>query len=237
VTEDNETSATSQPVLLRIEGLVKRFGGSVALDRLTLELTAGETLGVTGPNGGGKTTLVNVISGFVRPDQGRVWLSGREITRWPPHRIVRAGVARTFQRPRLAFRFTVAQNLEAAMLHRRLRTRGRRQVVHHILDLVGLAHLRGREVRTLSVGEIRRVEVGRALATDARLLLLDEPFASLSPEDAPGVLSILRRLRGEGRAMLLVAHSPALFRVLCDRVVVIEAGRIVPFQRAGGPPS
>lgn len=237
MTKDDETSAMSPPSLLRVEGLVKRFGGAVALDGLTLELTAGESLGVAGPNGGGKTTLVNVISGFARPDQGRVWLSGREITRWPPHRIVREGVARTFQRPRLALGFTVAQNLEAATLHRRLHPRGRREVVHHILDLVGLAHLRGREIRSLSAGEIRRAEVGRALATGARVLLLDEPFASLRAEDAPEVLAALRRLRRDSKAMLLVAHSPALFRVLCDRVVVIEAGRIAPSSGPGGPPS
>ncbi len=228
----HETPTTSGAGLLRVEGVVKRFGGAVALDGLTLGLAAGESLGVAGPNGCGKTTLVNVISGFALPNQGRVWFDGREITRWPPHRIVREGIARTFQLPRLAFRFTVEQNLEAATLHRRLKSHGRREVVSQVLETAGLAHLRGREIRTLSLGEIRRVEVGRALATGARVLLLDEPFASLSSGDAPEVLSALRRLRREGRTMLIVAHSPALFQALCDRVAVIAAGRII---RSGRP--
>jgi len=213
--------------LLRVEGVVKEFEGTVALDCVTLHLASGESLGISGSNGSGKSTLVNVISGFVRPDRGRVWLGDREITRWPPHRVVRAGIARTFQLPRVGDRFTVEENLRAATLHRRLGGAQRRQIVSQILEMVNLAPLREREARTLSLGEIRRVELGRALATGGRVLLVDEPFASLTLEDAPEVLSVLRRLRREGRTMLIVAHSAALFQALCDRVTVVEDGRIV----------
>jgi branched-chain amino acid transport system ATP-binding protein len=213
--------------LLRVEGVVKRFGGVVALDGLTLELEDGESVGITGTTGCGKTTLVDVVTGFVRPDRGRVWLAGQEITQWPPHRIVRAGIGRTFQSPRVAFPFTVEQNLQAAILHRRLRGPGRRQVVDQILAMINLANVRERVTRSLSLGEIRRVEVGRALATGGRVLLLDEPCASLSPEDAAEVLSVLRRLRREGRAMLIVAHATALLQTLCDRVAVIKDGRAI----------
>jgi ABC-type branched-subunit amino acid transport system ATPase component len=224
--------APPAPTLLSIDGVVKRFGGAAVLNGFTLSLGAGESVGITGPNGSGKTTLVNVVSGFVWPDQGRIRLADRDITRWPPHRIVRAGIARTFQLPRLAFRLTVAENLEAATLHRRLGRRERVQTVGRILAQAGLEALRGREGRTLSQGEIRRVEIGRALATGARVLLLDEPFASLSPGDIPDVLSVLRNLRGAGMSMLVIAHSFALFHALCDRVVIIEAGRTV---RTGRP--
>ena len=219
--------------LLRVEDLAKHFDGAAALDGLTLSLAEGESLGITGPPGCGKTTLVDTISGFVRPDRGRVRLADRDITAWPPHRIVRAGVARTFQLPRLAVRLTVEQNLEAATLHRRLGARERARTLSRILEVIGLDDLRRREPRTLPLGEIRRVEGGRALATGARVLLLDEPCAALSPGDIPEVLSVLRRLRGEGMSMIIVAHSYTVFQALCDRVVQLEAGRIV----GGGRPS
>ncbi len=231
IAQTGEATA-SRPGLLRVEDVRKRFDGAPVLNGLTLSLAAGESLGIAGPNGCGKTTLVNVISGFVRPEQGRVWLADTEITRWPPHRVVRAGIARTFQLPRLAFRMTVEQNLEAATLHRNLRGRVRRQVTNQVLSIVGLEPLRAREARTLSLGEIRRVELGRALATGGHVLLLDEPFASLSPGDAPEVLSVLRRLRREGVSMLIIAHSAGVFQTLCDRIAVIEAGRVI---RAGRP--
>ena len=224
--------AASEARLLRVEGVVKRFGGATALNGLMLSLGAGESLGVTGPNGSGKTTLLNVISVVVRPDLGRVWLAGLDITGWPPHLIVRAGVARTCQPSRLPLRLTVEQYVEAATLHRRLGRFRRRRVVNQVLDLTGLTDLRKRDASTLSSGESRRVQVGHALATGGRLLLLDEPFASLSPGDAPEVLSVLRRLRGQGLAILLVAHTATVFQALCDRIAVVEAGRVV---RTGSP--
>jgi branched-chain amino acid transport system ATP-binding protein len=229
MTPANATTAppAARASLLRVEGVVKRFGGMVALDGLTLELEDGESVGLSGTTGCGKTTLVDIVTGFLRPDRGRVWLAGQEITRWPPHRIVRAGIARTFQSPRVGFPLTVDQHLQAAMLHRRLHGPGRRQVVDQILAMVNLANVRERVARSLSLGEIRRVEVGRALATGGRVLLLDEPLASLGPEDAAEVLSVLRRLRREGRTMLIVGHATALFQTLCDRVAVIEDGRAI----------
>ena len=219
------------PALLNVENLERRFGGATALNGLTLSLSDGESVGVTGPNGCGKTTLVDVVSGFVRPDRGRVWLEGREITSWPPHQIVRAGMARTFQLPRCAFRMTVEQNLEAGTLHRHLGRRGRAQTVTRVLDLVGLESLRRREACTLSPGGIRCIEVGRAVASGARVLLLDEPFAGLGPSDAPPVLSALRRLRTDGMSMLIVAHGYTLFQALCDRIAVLEAGHVIQMGR------
>lgn len=224
--------APSEPGLLRIEGVVKRFGGRTVLDGLALRLGTGESLGVTGPNGCGKTTLIDVICGFLRPDRGHVWFAGREITRWPPHRVVRAGIARTFQQPQLASRLTVEENVEAATLHRSLGGSGRRRLVDQILRTVGLTDVRREEGGTLPAGAIRRVQVGCALATGGRLLCLDEPFASLRADDTPEVVSLLRRLRREGVAMLLVAHNPTLLQALCDRIAMIESGRVV---RTGSP--
>ncbi len=220
--------------LLHVEGVVKRFGGATALDGFSLSLAPGESLGIAGPNGSGKTTLIDVITGFVHPDAGGMWLAGREITRWSPHRIVRAGIARTFQRPSLAGRLAVQQHLEAATLHRRLGTRGRRQSVNDILEMLGLGDLRTRETRTLAAGENRRVDLGRALATGGHVLLLDEPLASPSEGGAAEILSALRRLHREGRTMLIAAHSARLLHTLCDRVVSIENGRMTLASHVAG---
>ena len=215
------------PSLLAVEGVAKRFDGVSVLEDITLTLAPGESLGLAGPNGCGKTTLLNIISGFLRPDRGRVLLENRDLTGWRPHRVVRAGVARTFQLPRLAFRMTVEENVGAATLHLRLNRRAIRETVDRVMTSVGLGELAAREVRSLSQGQIRRVELARALATDPRLLLLDEPFASLSPGDVPEILSALRQLRARGLPMVVVAHSRALFEAVCARVALIQSGRIV----------
>lgn len=215
------------PSLLAVEGVAKRFDGVSVLQDITLTVAPGETLGLAGPNGCGKTTLLNIISGFLRPDRGRVWLENRDLTGLQPHRVVRAGVARTFQLPRLAFRMTVEENVGAATLHHRLSRRAIRETVDRVVTSVGLGGLGTHEVRSLSQGQIRRVELARALATDPRLLLLDEPFASLSPGDVPEILSALRRLRARGLSMIVVAHSRALFEAVCERVAVIQSGRVV----------
>lgn len=212
---------------LAVEGVGKRFGGVRVLDDIALGLGPGESLGLAGPNGSGKTTLLDIISGFLRPERGRVRMAGRDVTGWAPHRIARAGAARTFQTPRLAFRMTVEENVRAATLSRRLTPRSGRETVNGALASVGLGGAQTREVRDLSPGQVRRVELARALATSPRLLLLDEPFAALGPEDVPEVLAALRGIRAAGLSLLVVAHSRAVFEALCTRVVVLEAGHIV----------
>ena len=222
--------------LLAVEGVAKHFSGVRALQDITFALAPGESLGVAGPNGCGKTTLLNVISGFLRPDRGRVRLAGRDLTGWEPHRVVRAGVARTFQVPRLAFRMTVEENVRAATLYRRLPSRIRRETVERALTSVGLEGFRTGHVGALSQGQIRLVELARALATDPRLLLLDEPFAALSPGDVPEVLSALRRLHADRLSMVVVAHSRAFFEALCTRVAVLRDGRVVEVSAPGDMP-
>ncbi len=212
--------------LLRVEDVTKQFGGVKVLRGVTLALAPGESLGLAGPNGSGKTTLVDVISGFLRPDAGRIWFQGEDLTCWPPHRVVRAGIARTFQVPRLAFHMSVDENIRAATLYRRLRREAEGEVVGHVLETVGLASLRAHGVRTLSPGQVRRVELARALAANPRVLLLDEPFASLGPGDIPEIISVLRQLRASGISILVAGSGRALFRVLCDGVALLQDGRI-----------
>ena len=219
--------------LVRVEGLVKHFRGIAAIDGLSLTLGTGESLGLTGGNGSGKTTFIDIVTGFTKPERGRIWLGGQDVTGWPPHRIVRAGIARTFQPPRIAPRLTVEQTLEAAALHRRLPRQRRSREVDRVLGLLGLGGLRKREAWELSAAQIGRLEIARALATEPRALLLDEPFASLGADDAAAVLSALRHLRSQRLAMLLVAHSGALLKGLCDRVAVMEGGRVSRVPRPG----
>ncbi len=222
----------SAPPLLSIENVSKRFNGLSVLEGLSLTLASGESLGLAGRTGCGKTTLLHVVSGFLRPDDGRVRFRGWDLTGWPPSRIVRTGIARTFQHVTFSASLTVAETLRGAALHRRLRGRAREDAVTFALETGGLGTLRARDVGTLSPGELRRLDVARALATGPHLLLVDEPCASLGPEDLPEVLSTLRRVRAGGMSMVIAAHSRALFEVLCDRVAVIQDGRV---DRIGSP--
>jgi branched-chain amino acid transport system ATP-binding protein len=218
--------------LLRIEGLVRHFQGVAAIAGLTLILQQGETLGLAGGNGSGKTALIDIITGFARPERGRVWLGALDVTGWPVHRIVRAGIARTFQTPRIARRLTVEQHLQAAVLHRRLARQGELKEMTRTLELMNLGGVRRRETWALSAAQVRRLEIGRALITGTRMLLLDEPFASLGPDDLSAVVSALRRLRAERLTMLVAARGEALLQALCDRVAIMEAGRVSRIPRA-----
>ena len=223
--------ASASP-LLSIENVSKRFGGQSVLEGLSLTLAHGESLGLAGRTGCGKTTLLHIVSGFLRPDDGRVRLRGRDLTGYPPFRIVRTGIARTFQHVTFSAPLTVDETLRAAALHRRLQGRARKDAVTFALERAGLGTLHARDVGTLSPEELRRLDVARALATDPHVLLVDEPCASLGPGDLFEVLSTLRRLRAGGMSMVIAAHSRALFEVLCDRVAVIQDGRV---DRIGSP--
>jgi branched-chain amino acid transport system ATP-binding protein len=214
----------SAPPLLSIENVSKRFGGLSVLENISLTLAHGESLGLAGRTGCGKTTLLLIVSGFLRPDEGRVRLRGQDLTGWPAFRIVQTGIAQTFQHVTLSAPLTVDEAIRAAALHRR--GRARTDAVAFAQEAAGLGTMQARDIGTLSPEELRRVDVARALATGPHVLLVDEPSASLGPGDLPDVLSTLRRVRAGGMSLVIAAHSRALFEVLCDRVAVIQDGRI-----------
>ena len=220
--------------LLRIEGLVRHFQGIAAIAGLTLILDDGESLGLAGGNASGKTTLIDIITGFLMPERGRVWLGAQNVTGWSSHRIVQAGIARTFQTPMVAPRVTVEQHLQAALRHRRLARRIELREIDRSLELMELESVRRREAWTLSPPQMRRLEIARALITGPRVLLLDEPFASLGLDELPAIVSVLRRLRAERLTMLVATRVDALLRALCDRVAIMEAGRVSLNPRAAG---
>jgi branched-chain amino acid transport system ATP-binding protein len=218
--------------LLTVDEIAKTVGGVRVLGGLSFTLEAGEALGVAGRGGCGQAVLLDIISGFLRPEAGRVHLGGRDLTAWAPHRIVRAGVARTFYPSRPAFGMTVREIVLAATLFRRLRPREADDAVDRSLDITGLRAFRRRDARVLSAAQIRCLEIARALATSPRVVLVDDPVSGLSPDQEPEVLSTLRRLRAEGVTMVVSARSRPLLQAVCTRVALIEDGRI---DRSGDP--
>jgi ABC-type branched-subunit amino acid transport system ATPase component len=213
--------------LLSTEGLVKHFGGMRALGPVDFAVRAGETVGVIGPNGSGKTTFFNVATGFLAPTDGRVRWEGEDITRLPAHRRARLGLVRTFQEKMVFAGTTVRENLQfALLLHGEKRLD--EDAVGRALEAVGLP-LRTLSQRAgdLSWGQCRLLGMALGLVLRPKLLLLDEPFAGLNRVAAQQVTSFLRGLRQEGIGCVIVEHEMSLLLPLCDRVVVFAAGEIL----------
>jgi branched-chain amino acid transport system ATP-binding protein len=226
--------------LLAVEHVVVRFGGVRALDDVDLAVDDGEITGLIGPNGAGKTTLFNVICGLQSVERGQVHLDGQDLGRVTPHRRARLGIARTFQRLEVFGSMTVRDNIRVAAEVRRSWGRSfRRQgpsaedVADELVERVGLTPVSGERVDSLPTGLARLVEVGRALATDPKILLLDEPSSGLSEEETDDFAVLLERLSGDGLGILLVEHDVELVMRLCARIHVLDFGRII----AVGSPS
>jgi len=222
-----EGTGRSEPIL-KLEGLRKSFGGLVAVNRLSFEVEEGEILGFIGPNGAGKTTVLSCIMGALRPDSGRIIFRGREITGWRTYRIVQEGIARAFQLSRYLRHKTVYENIELSTisngLFERDDRRERERVVLEVAELVGLTEELWKLPPSLPHASLRRLELAKAIATDPLLLLLDEPFAGLSPKEVEQLSGVIRRLREEGKTIVLVDHNMRGVMRLVDRVVVISFG-------------
>ena len=220
--------------LLETQGLTRRFGGVLAVDRLDLSVGVGEVRGLIGPNGSGKTTTVNLISGLYRADAGEIRLAGERLDGLRPHQIAGRGVARTFQIPKLFGSMTVLENVLVPALSGD-RTGGRRPLgqvrerARHLLDFVLLDRLRHDQARELSGGQGMLLQIARALMVHPlRLLLMDEPFAGVHPTIKDTILqTILRMNREEGVTCLVVSHEMATLRQLCPRVSVMHEGRLI----------
>lgn len=220
---------------LKVESLTKDFAGLRALDDVTLAVEPGEILGLIGPNGSGKTTTINLITGLLRITSGTVVVGETDVTGWAPHRISRIGLARTFQVVRLFQEFTVRENVEVASIAATgASRRAAREMADAAIARMGIAHLADIQASVLPQGEERRVEIARALATNARFLLLDEPGAGLNDAEIEQFLPTLQRVRAEtGCGILIVDHDMRLIMNLCDRLHVLNYGRTI----AEGPPS
>jgi branched-chain amino acid transport system ATP-binding protein len=214
--------------LLAVENVTRRFGGIVALDDVSLELDEGTVGGLIGPNGAGKTTLFNVVTRIYKAHSGRVVFDGRDLLRTRSHRIIRAGVARTFQNVVLFPTMTVTENVLVGA-HTKLHPFGERKgrrMAGETLDYLGLSHLAERPAVGLPFGTLKRIELARALVSRPRLLLLDEPAGGLNHEEVEELSSLIRRLRRDYElTILIVEHHMALVMGISDRVHVLNFGK------------
>jgi branched-chain amino acid transport system ATP-binding protein len=210
---------------LRASAISRSFDGVQALRGVTLELRRGEVVGLIGPNGAGKSTLVNVLSGFDLPDSGSVLLGGRDISRWSPHRRGRQGLARTFQHSHSFKSLSVRENIEVAALGVGAGPRRAARRAHELLDVLGIAAYARVPAGALAHGDERRLGVARALATEPRFVLLDEPAAGLPEAEVPAFAAVVRSVRDDhGAGVLLIDHNMALIMEISERIHVLDQG-------------
>jgi branched-chain amino acid transport system ATP-binding protein len=225
LTESHEAQTRRSGASLRAAGVSRAFEGVQALRGVTLELQRHEVVGLIGPNGAGKSTLVNVLTGFDFPSEGTVELEGRDITRWKPHRRGRAGLARTFQHSRSFRGLSVRENIEVSALGVGAGPRRARQRAIRLLDSLQLLRYADAPARSLSHGDERRLGVARALASEPRFVLMDEPAAGLPEAEIPAFAEVVRSVRDEHDAgVLLIDHNMALIMDVCDRIQVLDQG-------------
>ncbi len=212
--------------VLETSALHKRFDGVHAVRGVAIHVEASELLGLFGPNGAGKTTLFNLIAGASHPDEGKIYFAGRDITRLPAFRRARLGIARTFQVVRPFRDLTVIENVLTAVPSRAAAPRNSTAAAHALLDHVGLADRAEDRAAVLTLGMLKRLEVARALATEPRLLLLDEPLAGLTAREAADLLVFISGLKTR-TSIIMVEHNVRLSLPICDRAVVMDAGAII----------
>ncbi|SOE48993.1 Branched-chain amino acid transport ATP-binding protein LivG (TC 3.A.1.4.1) [Orrella dioscoreae] len=228
--------------MLQAQGLSKRFGGLQALSDVSFQIRQGEIYGLIGPNGAGKTTLFNVLTSLYIPESGTCTFGGQALTGRKPHEIAALGLARTFQNIRLFGNLSAIENV---MIGRHIRTRGgvlgavlrtgatRREETaiearaHELLDYVGIGHRANDVARSLPYGDQRRLEIARALATEPKLLALDEPAAGMNASETVVLRQLIEKIRADGITVLLIEHDMKLVMGLCDRVLVLEYGKVL----------
>ena len=214
--------------MLKVRGVSKHYGGVSAISGLSFDLARGEVLGVIGPNGAGKTTLLNLITGYSAPNEGSILLEGRELRGLAPYEICRLGVARTFQVVRPFAEMTVNDNVMTGALFASDQWISAQDAIiraEQALDMVGLLHKRQALGRDLTIGEKKKLELARALATKSRLLLLDEVMSGLTGSEIDAVMDVIERVADSGVTILMIEHLVGVILALADRVLVLNFGR------------
>ena len=220
---------TTGRTLLEIQNISKSFGGLVAVNGLSFNVKEQEVVGVIGPNGSGKTTVMNLISGVFPLTSGSIRLMGRELSNRPAHKIARAGVGRTFQLVRVLPSLSVLDNVIAGAVfgHRRRWGYDAESYAGQLLERVGLSDKQSQPVSALTYIDQKRVELARALAGEPQVLLLDEWLAGLNPSELQTGIELIESLSGEGRTIVLVEHVMDAIRTLCDRCIVVNSGSLI----------
>ena len=216
--------STSSPPILETRGLTRSFGGIRAVDGVDLQVHAGEAVGIIGPNGAGKTTLFNLVAGSLQPSSGQILLRGRDITAWRADRRCRAGLSRTFQVTLPFNDMTVSENVMVGALARGESLVTARRLALEKLDLVGLSQKAARPASELSTGQRKRLELARALSTDAAILLLDEVTGGVDQASIPGLVEVVQRVRACGVTLVVIEHNMGVIQELAPRLVFMHQG-------------
>jgi branched-chain amino acid transport system ATP-binding protein len=219
--------------ILEVKSISKRFGGLQAVNQLSFDIREGEILGLLGPNGAGKTTAFNLIAGFFQADEGDILFEGRQIRGLSPHRICHAGIARTFQLSKPFGGLSAWENIMVGAFARAASRAAAQEESFALLEFLGLAGKADIDANDLTAFDKRKLELGRALATKPRLLLMDEVVAGATPSEAGEMVELVKRVRERGITVLIVEHVMKVIMGLSDRVIVMEQGRLI----ADGVPS
>ncbi|PSL57832.1 amino acid/amide ABC transporter ATP-binding protein 1 (HAAT family) [Saccharothrix carnea] len=227
---------------LQLDNVTMRFGGVVALREAKLSIAEGEIFALIGPNGAGKTTVFNVVTGVYQPTEGQVLFNGERINGTKRFKITKQGIARTFQNIRLFHNMSALENVMVGAdahhktgaigatlnlpWHRKEEKRGR-ELARELLDFVGIPGRMSETAKNLPYGDQRRLEIARALATDPKLLLLDEPAAGMNPAEKESLQALIRKIRDSGRTVLLIEHDMSLVMGVSDRVAVLDFGQLI----------
>jgi branched-chain amino acid transport system ATP-binding protein len=234
--EKSEKEGSDRMNILEAERLNKRFGGLTAISGVSIDVKQGEILGLIGPNGAGKTTLFDLLSGALRADSGIVRFKGHDITGLKPHRIVRRGMARTFQSVKIFSRMSVIDHVRLGYLFGGVESRGNDgtgREISEILEFVGLASMRNALGRDLILANQKRLEVARALAPQPDLLLLDELMAGLTPTEVAEAMELVRKIAARGITIMMIEHVMKAIMNVCGRIIVLDHGMKI----AEGTPS
>jgi branched-chain amino acid transport system ATP-binding protein len=243
-----DAAMTDGTAALIVDRVTMRFGGLVAVSQISFALPRGAVTAMIGPNGAGKTTTFNMISGLLAPSDGRIRFETSDITGWPPHRIAQLGLARTFQNVQLFANLNALENVMACRYCRtrstivdavlclpreRAERRRMREVAEELLQWVGVDEKRFLMPSELPYGDQRRLEIARALATEPRLIMLDEPSAGMVPAEARGLMELIDKLKQRGLTILLIEHNMNVVMSISERIVVLNFGEKI----AEGPPA
>ncbi|MGE5381362.1 MAG: ABC transporter ATP-binding protein [Methylocystaceae bacterium] len=211
--------------LLEIQGLTKKFGGLTAVNKVDIQVSQGEAIGVIGPNGAGKTTVFNVVAGVYAPTEGNIVLNGQSITGMPPYEVCKLGVGRTFQVVKPFGKMTVLDNIMVGSFVHTTKRSESEAIAIDVLEMVGMSRKKNTLAKSLTLAERKRLEIAKALATGPKILLLDEVLAGLNPTEIEEAVKLIKKIHTSGITILMIEHVLQATMAICERIVVLDQGR------------